>query len=62
MTKKARNFSTKMSHSKFMSAIMTDAFDDFDILEYNKLIREERKERNVTNHVRRAKEKRGRHI
>ena len=34
-----------MNHSKFMSAIMTDAFDDFDILQYNKLKREEKKER-----------------
>ena len=34
-----------MSHSKFMSAIMNDDFEDFDMIEYVKLKRQEREER-----------------
>jgi hypothetical protein len=34
-----------MSHSKFMSAIMNDDFEDFDMIEYVKLKRQERAER-----------------
>ena len=34
-----------MSHSTFMSAIMSDDFEDFDMIEYVKLKRQEKAER-----------------
>jgi hypothetical protein len=34
-----------MSHSRVMAAIMNDDFDDFDMIEYVKLKREEMEER-----------------